>query len=195
VTVTSASKGEELDEPVPIDLEKFGEMVKIKLHSCGRYAGLIRLPVVCKLLEDTALQIFATLIKVTPNPSESVGKKGPTLWHSSTARIVLTGLQEDRSRVSRLLSDSHQFLQHPYVGECGELEYCNPHYLVRPGASIPMLQDKVSFDSAFSKPLNSLTELNKSRVLRIFDDVGLGRDENNYRHKWNIRRVKSDLKQ
>jgi hypothetical protein len=169
--------------------------VKIKLRSCSKYAGLIRLPMVRKLLDETALQISATLIKTTPVPSEYVGKKGPALWHSSTARIVLTGLQEYRSRVGRLLSDSHQFLQHPYAGECGELEYCNPHYLVRPEASMPMLQDTVSFGSASSKPSNSLTELNKSRVLRIFDDVGLGRDEGNGVHNWKMRRVKSELKQ
>jgi hypothetical protein len=195
VTVTSASKGVELDEPVPIDLEKFGEMVKIKLQSCGQYAGLIRLPVIRKLLDDTVLQISATLIKATPDSSASVGKKGPALWHNSTARIVLAGLQEDRSRVGRLLSDSHQFLQHPYIGECGELEYCNPHYLVRPGVSMPMLQDTVNFSSASSKFSTSLTELNKSRVLRIFDGVGLGCDEGNRGHDWNICRVKSDLKQ
>jgi hypothetical protein len=75
VTVTSASKGEELDEPVPIDLEKFGEMVKIKLRSCSKYAGLVRLPVVRKLLDDTALQISATLINARPNQSKFVGKK------------------------------------------------------------------------------------------------------------------------
>jgi hypothetical protein len=195
VTVTSASKGEEPDEPVPIDLEKFGEMVKIRLQGCNKYAGLIRLPVVRKLLDDTALQISATLINARPNQSKFVGKKGPALWYSSTARIVLTGLQEDRSRVGRLLSDSHQFLQHPYAGECGELEYYNPHYLLRPGASMPMLQDTVNFGSASPKPLNSISELNKSRILRIFDDVGLGPDEGNRIHNFKMQRVKSELKQ
>jgi hypothetical protein len=171
-------------------------MVKIKLQSCSKYAGLIRLPVVRKLLDDTALQISATLIKSTPDPSESIGKKGPALWHSSTARIVLSGLQEDRSRVGRLLSDSHQFLQHPHAGECGELEYCNPHYLVRPGASMPILQDTHTFNSTHSsKALDSLSELKKSRVLRIFDRVGLGCDESNSVHNWNSRRLKLELKQ
>ncbi|KAH7080899.1 SNF2 family N-terminal domain-containing protein [Paraphoma chrysanthemicola] len=195
VPVTSASKGDELDEPIPIDLEELGEMVKIKRQACGKYAGLIRLSVLGKLLRDGAVQTSATLIKTTPDTSESIEKKSPTLWHSYTARIVLAGLKQDQIRVGKLLSDSHQFLQHPYVEECGELEYCNPHYLVRPGASMPKLQGTTSFVSASAKPFGSLTELNKSRVLRIFDRDGLGGDERSHFHDSISPRVKSDLKQ
>ncbi|KAH3982488.1 hypothetical protein HBI56_015260 [Parastagonospora nodorum] len=195
VPVTSASQGDELDEPTPIDLEELGEMVKIKRQTCGKYAGMIRLSVLSRILGDGAVQASATLIKTTPDPSESTGKKGSTLWHSYTARIVLAGLQQDRNRVGKLLSDSHQFLQHPYMEECGELEYCNPHYLVRPGASMPKLQGTTSFVSASTKPFSSLTELNKSRVLRIFDRVGLEGDERSRFHNSISPRVKSDLKQ
>ncbi|KAH7077840.1 SNF2 family N-terminal domain-containing protein [Paraphoma chrysanthemicola] len=195
VTVTSASKRDELEEPIPVTLEEFGEMVKISFQSCGKYAGLIRLPVVRKVLGDTAVQISATLIKATADSSESVGKKGLTLWHRSTARIVLAGPQQDRFRIGKMLSDSHQFLQHPYVEECGELEYCNPHYLVRPGASMPKLQDTISFSSSSARPVSSLTELNKSRVLQIFNRVGLECDKGSRFHNLISHRVKSDLKQ
>jgi hypothetical protein len=170
-------------------------MVKIKLQSSGRYAGLIRLPVVRKLLDDTAVQTSATLVKSTPDPSEAVGQKDSALWHSSAARIVLTGSKEDQTRVGKLLSDAHQFLQHPYIEECEGLEYCNPHYLVRPGASMPKLQSIANFDSTSTKPSGSLTELNKSRIMQIFDRVGLGCDQGSEFYSLISPRVKSDLKQ
>jgi hypothetical protein len=135
------------------------------------------------------------LVQAAPEPSESVRKKGSTLWHSYTARIVFSGLKEDQTRVGKVLSDSHQFLQHPYAEECGELEYCNPHYLVRPGASMPKLQGTASFVSASTKPSSSLNELSKNRVLQVFDRVGLGGDERSRFHNSISRRVKSDLKQ
>lgn len=169
-------------------------MVKIKLQHSDKYVGLIRVPVIRELLGDAAVQICATLIESTRDPSEPSSKKGLTLWHSFEARIVLAGLQPDRFRVGKLLSDSHLFLQHPYVEECGELEYCNPHYLVRPGASMPKLQAAVGFASASTKPLGSLTELNKSRVLRIFDSAGLEYRQGSRLHNFNSHRIKSGLK-
>jgi hypothetical protein len=195
VTVTSASEGDKLDESSSVDLEKFGEIVKIKFHSSGKYAGLIKLPVIRKLLDDTAVQSSATMIEARPSSTERLTRKGSTLWHSSTVRIVLAGPQQEKSRIGNLLSDAHQFLQHPYAEECGEFEYCNPHYLVRPGASMPKLQDADGISSASAKPLSSLTELNKSRVMRIFDGAGLEWQMANRFQNLISHRVKSDLKQ
>jgi hypothetical protein len=169
--------------------------VKIRIKSSGMYAGLIRLPAIRELLGDSAVRLSATLIESTSISSEPSRKKGATLWHSSTARIVLAGPQPDRFRVGKLLSDSHLFLQHPFVGECGELEYCNPHYLVRPGASMPKLQGVTGFGCASTKPLGSLTELNKSRILRIFDCARLGVEQGSRLHYVTSQRVKSSLKQ
>src|SRR5690242_12666933 len=104
-------------------------MVKIKLQVSGKYAGLFRLPVIHKLLGDAAVQISTTLTESSFIPSETSTKK-TSFWNNSTARIVVTGTQQDRLRIGKLLSDSHLFLQHPYVEECRDLEYCNPHYLV-----------------------------------------------------------------
>jgi hypothetical protein len=101
VAVTSAFKGDKLDESIPIDLEEFGELVKIKLQGCGKYAGLIRLPVLRKLLGDITVQISATLVQAAPEPSESVRKKGSTLWHSYTARIVFSGLKKIRLELAK----------------------------------------------------------------------------------------------
>jgi hypothetical protein len=194
VTVTSASTRDKHDEPIPVDLEEFGDMVKIKCQGSGKYAGLIRLPVIRELLGDAAVQTTATLIEATPDSSGPSKAKKLTSWHSATTRIVLSGLKEDRFRVGKLLSDSHQFLQHPYVEECAELEYCNPHYLVRPGASMPKLEGAVSFASTSLNRLGSLTELNKSRVLRIFDHNGLGCQKESRFHDLISHRVKTHLK-
>lgn len=194
MTVTSASTRDKHDEPIPVDLEELGDMVKIKCQSSGKYAGLIRLPVIRELLGDAAVQTIATLIEATPDSSGPAKVKNSTLWHSPTIRIVLNGSKEDQFRVGKLLSDSHQFLQHPYVEECAELEYCNPHYLMRPGASMPRLEGAVSFVSTAVQCLDSLSELTKSRVLRIFDRAGLGCQEESRSHDLISHRVKSHLK-
>jgi hypothetical protein len=170
-------------------------MVKIKLQSSGKYAGLIRVPVVRELLGDTAVRISATLVESKRNLSEPSTEEGSTLWRSFTARIVLTGLQPDRFRVSKLLSDSHLVLQHPYAEECGELEYCNPHYLLRPGASMPKLQNAAGFAPASVKPPGSLTELNKSRILQIFDSARHDNRQGSRLHNFTSHRLKSSLKQ
>lgn len=197
MTVTSVAKGEGHDEALPVDLEKFGQMVKMKFRDSGKYAGLIRSTALCELLGDSTVELSATLTMSPPIESEISRKKTSTLpsqSHSYTARIVIIGLEEHRYRVGKVLSDSHLFLQHPYIEECGELEYRNPHYLARPGASAPKLQHATELGEAYAKPLGLLTEANKSRILRIFDSAASQAQHESRLLNFSSPRLRTDLK-
>ena len=174
MTVTSVATSEGQEEAVSVDLEEFGEMVKMKFRDSGNYAGLIRSTALCELLGDATVELSATLTLSSPMKSKPSRKRTytpPYQLHSYTARIIVVGLEKFRHRVGGLLSDSHLFLQEPYIEECGGFEYRNPHYFVRPGGSMPQLQHAAALGEACAKPLGSLTEVETSRILRIFDSA------------------------
>jgi hypothetical protein len=70
-----------------------------------------------------------------------------------------------------LLSDAGLFLQQPSAAECiGDIEYCNPHYLVRPGSQMPKLDElSISLDMQNTAMSETLDEASKNRFMRIFD--------------------------
>lgn len=169
----------------------------MKFRDSGKYAGLIRSTALCELLGDSTVELSATLTVSSPIESEFSRKKTFTLSsqsHSYTARIVVIGLEEHRYRVGKVLSGSHLFLQHPYIEECGELEYRNPHYLARPGASMPKLQHATELGGAYTKPLGLLTEANKSRILRIFDSAASQVQHESRLLNFSSPRLRTDLK-
>lgn len=160
------------DQCLRLELEGFGEMVKATYQNSGKFAGLIRLPAIGQLLDDIAVQLTTTLIASSPssaNSAKTSKKKITEKSLESIVRIVISGAREDRSRVGKLCSDAQLFLQHPFMEECGEMEYSNPHYLLRPGAKMPKLQSSPAFSSSQATVSNSLNEVNKSRIMRIFD--------------------------
>jgi hypothetical protein len=159
---------------LPLELEGFGEMAKATYQDSGKFAGFINIPVICQLLDDIAVQLTTTLtvsslsLAISAKPSR---KQTTEISEDSKVRIVISGAREDRSRVGKLCSDSQLFLQHPFIEECGEIEYSNPHYLLRPGAAMPKLESSLSFGLSGVCVPNSLNEVNKSRIMRIFDSA------------------------
>jgi hypothetical protein len=53
-------------------------------------------------------------------------------------RIAIHGLLEDKKVIGDAFSKAELFLQHPFESEVlAGAAYDNPHYLLRPGASMP----------------------------------------------------------
>jgi hypothetical protein len=169
--------------------------VKIRLQSSGKYAGLIRLPAIRKLLDDTTVQLCTTWTESSPSSSQATRKSAPTMSHDSTARIVVSGAKQEQLRIGKTLSDSRLFLQHPYVEECGDLEYSNPHYLLRPGAAMPTLQNAAGFRTPRAATSGMLNEVSKNRIMRIFDIASLYSLQGICPQTFTSPRLKSDLKQ
>ena len=78
--------------------------------------------------------------------------------------------------MGNLLSDAGSFLQQPSASECDTtVEYFNPHYLTRPGARMPTLNDSVGvLEEAGMTEI--LDEVNKNQLMQIFDHA----DANDY---------------
>jgi hypothetical protein len=198
VTVTSTSRGSEADRFAPVDLEAFGDLVKIRLQDSGKYAGLIRSPTIRQLLDDTAVQLCATLTQSLPVSSQaartSARKSAQAMSQDSTVRIVIAGPNQERFRIGKTLSDSSLFLQHPYAEECGDLEYFNPHYLLRPGAAMPKLHELAGLGSLRAVSSGVLSEINKNRITRIFDVASLESSQGICPQSLTSPRLKSSLK-
>jgi hypothetical protein len=114
--------------------------------------------------------------------------------YESIARIVIVGPNQERLRIGKALSESNLFLQHPYAEECGELEYSNPHYLLRPGAAMPKLQVSAEFGAPRAVLPGVLSDVNKYRITRIFDVASLDGSQNICPQTFTSPRLKSSLK-
>lgn len=89
-------------------------------------------------------------------------------------RIAVHGLRIDKEAIGKLLADAGLFLQHPSAAEVlPEVEYDNPHYLLRPGGGMPQLED-LNLD--LNEDIPSQNELEddtrSSNLVQIFESAG-----------------------
>ncbi|KAF2191078.1 hypothetical protein K469DRAFT_746516 [Zopfia rhizophila CBS 207.26] len=158
----------------PVNIRHFGDILKLNFQDSNKYAGLLTLPALGKLLDEFYVKFTATLIASQSRPSQASRKvkvKDLVRTQECSVRIVVYGMKRDKSAVGSLLSDAGLYLQQPSAEECDrDVEYCNPHYLLRPGAQMPKL-DELSISSNARKGGSSemLDEVNKSRFMQIFD--------------------------
>ena len=174
VNAMSSFTGSQGIKVVPVDIRPFGDILKLYFQDSTKYAGLLTLPVLSKLLDEFSVKFTATLVASQPRPSQASqrGKMknlGPT--QECSVRIIVYGLKCEKSAVGNLLSDASLFLQQPSAADCiREVEYCNPHYLVRPGSQMPKLDElSISSDVQNAAMLETLDEASKNRFMRIFD--------------------------
>ncbi|KAK9774330.1 putative Helicase C-terminal domain-containing protein [Seiridium cardinale] len=157
-TPSSSLKSESHPKRSSVTIKYSGNIMKLYSKETDTYAGILIIPALCKLVRAFQVHLEATLILAKGSLS-STGKsrKKPHQSKSSTeqhsARVVVYG--------------------HPLATECDrQAEYDNPHYLVRPGALMPQLED-LSLDEADQgtkdQADNAMEETMKSRVLHVFD--------------------------
>ncbi|KAK4182730.1 SNF2 family N-terminal domain-containing protein [Podospora australis] len=110
---------------VPVKVQPFGDMLKLTYQDTDSYAGVISNSVLSE-----------------SEPKQKADKLNSSSTIERQVRIVILGLSQDSSVVGDLLSDANLFLQHPSATELPtRVSYHNPHYLLRPGAQIPDLED------------------------------------------------------
>jgi hypothetical protein len=146
--------------------------LKLKTLDSDKYAGLISCSVLGTLLDEVNVNFIATLATGTHQSNGGIGKISKLDRPQERAvRIVIYGLKDDRYTVGNMLSDAGIFLQQPSVTECDrDTEYCNPHYLVRPGSQMPRLDAlSICTDTRNAAISDQLDEVNKHRFMQIFD--------------------------
>ncbi|KAF2239007.1 hypothetical protein EV356DRAFT_226832 [Viridothelium virens] len=149
-------------------------MIKLNFQNSNKYAGIIKLPILGEILEEFNVKFAATLVSLVSQPGKSRSKKSMRNLQRSqncSARIVVYGLQCEKSAVGNILSDAGVYLQQPTVAECDKnIAYANPHYLIRPGSQMPDLEESPTLSDDRSNPgPERLNEVDKGRLMRIFD--------------------------
>ena len=146
-------------------------------QNSGAHVGILNNSGLVNALQQLRIKLDATVLISEVKDMRESGK--PKMRKHAPAkaareysiRINLYGLLDDKVTMGGLLSDAGFFLQPPYAGEIiPEVQYDNPHYLLRPGAEMPKLEhlhlDIV--DDSSTQPETG-NEISKSRFLQIFE--------------------------
>ena len=161
---------------VPVDVDIFGKFIKLTFQSTKKYAGMLNYPVLCALLKDFNVRLSATLTSSESRLSEKSDNQKAKSDKKLTVRIVVYGIEREKSVIANLLSDADLFLQHPTDAECGRhRKYVNPQYLLRPGTNMPRLENlSLMADARSLIQSEKLDEVDLARLSRIFDCAELG---------------------
>ncbi|KAK0617623.1 SNF2 family N-terminal domain-containing protein [Immersiella caudata] len=161
------SKAEALHFPVKTEFS--GKALKLSDPETGIQigSGYLSMSIVLFQLKERARVSFTAAV--------SVAESGRSWQYvRATLRLVVFGFMAEKSTVAKVLSDGDLYLQHPSLSECGSrVPYFNPHYLVRPGGSMPRLENLAITDPTrpTSGPRGALTEIEKNMMLQIFESA------------------------
>ncbi|KAF9767042.1 hypothetical protein IL306_000444 [Fusarium sp. DS 682] len=142
----SAAKLSEDNSHVPIELRFSGEAINLYVEGSGKYAGRVESKAIADLVQTYQVTLVTTL-------------------------SFVYGLRKDMNEIGDFLEDFDLFLQHPTEYD-NRLEYLNPQYLLRPGSSIPRVED-AKFQALLSQQSSDaiLEEKPKSEVHQVFDSA------------------------
>lgn len=171
---------------IPVDLKPYGRYLILRARASDTHAGILDNFELIKILDRFPLKLDATLlipeIKGLRTKSKSHNSAPPL--EKYRLRIALHGLQSDKLSIGKLLSDAGFFLQHPSTAELlPDVDYDNPHYLLRPGAKMPGIEDlSMDIDGDVSPQDESEDDTRSSNLLRIFESAALAADGGRVTH-------------
>ncbi|KAG2026680.1 hypothetical protein GB937_001466 [Aspergillus fischeri] len=167
-TAASTFKGEGGKNSARVNIEPFGDVLKLSFRDSGKYAGLVSMAVLVTLLEQHTIKLAGTLFAAN-DPKDANSRPGAVI------RIILYGREDEKEAVGACLSEASVYLQHPRDTEYDHrMPYVNPHFLVRPGSEMPKLEDLVlSDDEEHPQSSEMLTMEQKSEIMRIFDSTNI----------------------
>lgn len=143
--------------------------LRISTVDSGKHLGLASRnswPAVRRLVEASGVVLTGT-IKVLDN-------RHRLQYMQANLRVVIYGFMSEKQAVAKILSDNDLYLQHPSLSECDRrVPYFNPQYLLRPGGSMPALEDlKISGPGGSTHGgVDALTEVEKGHLLQIFESA------------------------
>ncbi|KAG4282426.1 hypothetical protein FPRO06_09099 [Fusarium proliferatum] len=164
--LSPATLSEDLSH-VPIELRFSGHVISLYIEGSGNYMGRIESKAIVDLVEDYQVTL-ATTLECPPVKKE---KSTDSFQTPKTLHIVVYGLRKDMNEIGDILEDSELFLQHPTEYDT-RLEYLNPQYLLRPGATIPKA-DSATFQAIAKQhsPDQVMEGKAKGEVHRVFDSA------------------------
>jgi len=157
-------------------LKPSGTILKIYRGGTDKYVGLLDVPEIQDLLAGYSIRLRSFLSKAKTDGSGTkvkIENGDERLLPEYSLRVVVFGQLEDITVVGNFLSTANLYLQHPSQTECGSnIEYFNPHYLVRLGGEMPKIEDlSLEDDEERGNARNTVDDVAKCRLLRLFDDA------------------------
>lgn len=177
-TATSSLQYEKGTIQVPVTLNARDTNIIITSQYDQKYVGIIKNAILATVLREFTLKADAKLIvpEALRKKASKSSKKLNTFIYSPTnydIRIVLCGFFTDQITIGNVLGDAGFYFQHPSPLEYGsKMQYCNPHYLLRPGSQMPALEAVVETNSDRRMEQKLLDESTKGRFMKLFDEAG-----------------------
>ncbi|PON26702.1 hypothetical protein TGAM01_v204203 [Trichoderma gamsii] len=177
-TATSSLQYDKGATQVPVTLKAGDTKIIITSQYDQKYVGIINNAILARILREFALKADAKLIvpEALKKKTSKSSKKLATIVYSPTnydIRIVLYGLYTDSIAIGNALGDASFYFQHPSPLEYdSRMQYCNPHYLLRPGFQMPALEEVMDSKSNRETEQNLLNELTRGRFMKLFDEAG-----------------------
>ena len=155
-----------------------GGVLGLYFDDSNQFAAIVESSALRKVQNLYAVRLVASL-QPKPSDDNERGKKpkrsgaSGSKWRmvEASARITVYGLMNKKDAIADLLSDEGRFLQHPTAEECEpEVPYFNPHFLLRPGAEMPKIEElTIQETPSAAGKAGVLDEVNQGKIWRIFD--------------------------
>jgi len=164
-----ASLIEEDSDWFPVKVKLYDDSLKLmapESEICLGTASSRESLAICRIATRNRLTLRGTLVVPAARRQRQ--------YLRATLRLVLYGHISDEEAVGKALSDNDLYLQHPSLTECdGRVPYFNPQYLLRPGASMPELENLMISGQEKSRRQagDPLDEVERSRLLQIFESA------------------------
>lgn len=163
--------------PVAVDLKPYGDIFILRSKTSETYVGILSDSKIVKTLTRFSLRLDATLLisedEQVKQPAKSKSSKHMPIKSARkySLRIVIHGLRRDKQTIGDLFAEADLFLQHPSVDEpLPNVEYDNPHYLLRPGAQMAKLKDMCpEGERECSVEHRPGDDISRSHLVRLFD--------------------------
>ena len=156
---------------IDVALKISGTSMTVRHYDSMAYGGLLRQHLAKSLIEITC-KYQVTLVAFILVPAE--GKDVPEADRFCQLCITIYGTQEAGKYVGEILDHAGIYLQHPTSYD-PTMPYINPHYLVRPGGTPPVL----TFEKQAAIPIRPSIALStdqrlKGDVLQMLDSSAQG---------------------
>ncbi|XXH03323.1 hypothetical protein Hte_009721 [Hypoxylon texense] len=170
---TSSFKNSDGNTNVPVSLWFSGDLVKLYIDGSKDYVGLFKSSGLSTLVQGFSVTLDSVLILPKARKENS---KRRSFVHQPIAvqvRIVIYGCREDLDAVGTHLDSHGVYLQIPTEYD-HTIEYINPQYLLRPGASMPRVMSgssRVLSKSKCEMSSDVLDDEPKGQLQQIFNSA------------------------
>lgn len=99
---------------MPVNIQPCGRMMKLSFQDSSKYAGIVNLPVLSKVLNDYSIRFTATLVASSPQSNQTrrmENKYSVSRHHACLVRITVCGIKSEITAISDMFSKAELYFQ------------------------------------------------------------------------------------